>query len=119
MQHNTITDSAGIVWRVTDPTTGRAERVTPLPSRSALRRPMETVRYFRPTESLEAQDFKARLASIAADPWASRQLVHLLASNATDATAAGNELAREFPTTAPAARDGIVSAFMELRRRLS
>jgi hypothetical protein len=56
MQDNTITDSAGVVWRVTDPTTGRAERVTPLPSRSALRRPAETVRYFPPANTTAPVD---------------------------------------------------------------
>jgi hypothetical protein len=48
-----------------------------------------------------------------------KALVHLIASNATDATAAGTELAREFPQVAPTIRERIVSAFMELRRRMS
>jgi len=43
-----ITDSSGVVWRITDPSTGRAERVTPLPAKSAFRKPSAVVRYFPP-----------------------------------------------------------------------
>lgn len=46
-----ITDGAGVRWRIVDTTTGRAERITPLPSKPGTRRLPELVRYFPPANT--------------------------------------------------------------------
>jgi hypothetical protein len=56
MTDNIVTDGAGIAWRITDPATGRAERITPLPGGSTSRRPAQVVRYFPPAATTAPVD---------------------------------------------------------------
>jgi hypothetical protein len=56
MTDTILTDGAGIRWRLTDPATGRAERLTPLPGGSTSRRPASRVRYFPPAATTAPVD---------------------------------------------------------------
>jgi len=51
-----LTDSAGIVWRVVDETTGLAERVTEVPGRPTTRKSIATTRFFPPAATTATPD---------------------------------------------------------------
>lgn len=111
-----VTDSAGIVWCITDPVTGRAERVTPYARKSALaKRAGEDVRYFPPANTVGSfEDRASVLSAIAADPCASMMLVRLIARSG-DRDTSFNELAREYPHIPEPARNRVIDAWMVIK----
>jgi hypothetical protein len=102
----------GIEWSV-DPVTGIGTRITPVPGRPTMRRPVATTRQFPKVDA--PSDLRTLLASLASDAFASQKLVHLLAGETADRAAALNELARLWPDSGEQ-HGRIVSAYVGLRR---
>ena len=111
--HVTVEEN-GVCWRV-DPVTGLGTRLTPLPARSATRKLPAMTRQFPPLEAPATRDRKALLASIAANPFHSQMLVHLLAGETADRGAALNELARLWPGTSAEERERVARAYVEVK----
>lgn len=109
-----IVEENGVSWRV-DPVSGLGTRLTPLPARSATRKLPASTRQFPPLEAPATRNRKALLALIAANPFHSRMLVHLLAGETADRGAALSELARLWPATSAEERERVASAYVEVR----
>ncbi len=112
-----VKDTAEIEYEIINEETGEARRITPLPSRSAARKPAELVRFFPPLVSTAQRDWKALFASIAADPLKAQKLVTLIASTAPDGRSALYTLGTQWKLT-DAEADLIVSAYLELKKEL-
>jgi hypothetical protein len=110
MQDNLITDSAGIVWRVTDPATGRAERVTPVPSSRATRRPAETVRYFPPKNTTAPVDHGIPASVLTDVKTAMLRFLHDRRPGGTDAIR--KAISDRYPDVHSSLRDEVVATYM-------
>ena len=106
----TITDSAGISWRITDPATGRAERVTPLPSRSATRRQSDVVRFFPPVATQAPIDHGVPLSVLGDIKRA--MLAHLFEVHPGGTDAIRRAIAGRYPDVPQAIRDEVTETYL-------